>query len=123
MTGYSSLLLKAILAALIVAQLPSNALNENYITVGQQPNTSLVNPLGSGYTMNSLPIISLSGVNPEIFKSSTFAKEPGGLSSGSLYTSTINNFLNGNSDAGVSNIAMRPLRLGLLVGLGQNNSI
>lgn len=122
MKSYFRLLLKAVLIALIVAELPSNALNENYITVGYRSNTSTISPLGSGYTLNSLPVISLSGVNPEIFKSPTFAKVTGGLSSGDPYTSSINSFLNSGSDAGISKIAMRPLRLGLLVGLGQNNS-
>jgi len=122
MKRYFRLLLEAILIALVVAELPSNALNENYITVGYRSNTSMMTPLGSGYTLNSLPVISLSGVNPDIFKSPTFAKIPGGLASGDPYTSSINSFLNGGSDAGVSKIAMIPLRLGLLVGLGQNNS-
>ncbi len=122
MKRYFRLLLKAILITLIVAELPSNALNENYITVGYRSNTSIINPLGPGYTPDSLPVISLSGVNPDIFKSPTFARDSGGLSSGNLYTSSVYDFLKGDSDAGISRIALRPLRLGLLVGLGQNNS-
>lgn len=117
-----SLLLGAILIALIIAELPSYAINENYISVGQPYNASIINPVGPGYYLNNMPIISLSGVNPSIFKSAAFAKEPGGLSSGSPYTSSINNFLNGDLEAGISKIIKRPVRLGLLVGLEQNNS-
>ena len=118
-----SLLLGAMLIALFIAELPSDAINENYITVGQPLNASITIPVGTGYTnsMGNLPVISLSGTNPEIFNNVAFAKEPGGLSAGSLYTSSISNFLKGDLDAGISKVAMKPLRLGLLVGLGQNN--
>ncbi|MGA9097650.1 MAG: hypothetical protein WB392_01815 [Methanotrichaceae archaeon] len=117
-----SLLLGAILIALLIAELPSDAINENYITVGQPLNTSIINPIWTGYTPRNLPIISLSGVNPAIFDNVAFAKDPGGLSSGSPYTSSINDFLKSDLDAGVSKIARKPLKLGLLVGLGQNES-
>jgi len=118
-----SLLLGAILITLFIAELPSDAINDNYITVGQPPDTSITIPTGTGYTLSNLPVLSLSGVNPDIFNNAAFAKNPGGLSSGSLYTSSISNFLKGDLDAGASKIAMKPLRLGLLVGLGQNNTI
>ena len=121
MTKSFSLLLGAILIMLFIAELPSDAINENYITVGQPPNTSITIPVGTGYTMGNLPVISLSGVNPAIFNNAAFAKDPGGLSSGSLYTSSMNDFLKGDLSAGSSKIAMKPLRLGLLVGSGQNN--
>ena len=117
-----SLLLGAVLIALFIAELPSDAINENYITVGQPPNTSIINPIGIRHTLGNLPIISLSGVNPAIFDNAAFAKDPGGLSSGSPYTSSINDFLKSDLDAGVSKIARKPLKLGLLVGLGQNDS-
>lgn len=124
-----SLLLKAILIAFFIAELPSYAINENYITVGHYTNTSIINPMmnpvGSGYNYNpgNLPVISLSGVNPDIFKSTSFSKEIGGLSSDSLYTSSISSFLKGGNDAGISKIARKPARLGMLVGLGQNNTL
>lgn len=121
-----SLLLKAILIAFFIAELPSNAINENYITVGHYSNASIINPImnpvGSGYNLGSVPVISLSGVNPDIFKSVSFSKELGGLSSDSLYTSSISNFLKGGNDAGASKIARKPARLGMLVGWGQNST-
>lgn len=119
-----SLLVKFILIAFFIAGLPSNAINENYITVGRYSNASMMNPimnpLGSGYNLGNLPVISLSGVSPEIFNSASFFKEPGGLSSYSLYTSSISNFLKGDKDAGISKIARKPARLGMLMGWGQN---
>ncbi len=123
------LLLKAILISFFIAGLPSYGVNENYITVGYHTNTSIINPVmnpvGSGYNynLNNLPVISLSGINSDIFKGASFSKDLGGLSSGGLYTSSINSFLNGDKDAGASKITRRPARLGMLMGWDQNSTV
>ncbi|HWQ19995.1 MAG TPA: hypothetical protein VN455_09485 [Methanotrichaceae archaeon] len=107
------------LIAPIVAELPSsamnaNAMNANRESVEQPSNVPIMNSISPVYAWVGQPVVDLSGINPAVFRNSAFSKVPGGLSSGSTYTESINYFLKDNPDDGVSRIAKKGSKIGLI---------
>ena len=102
------------LIAPTVAQLPQDSLIANGGSVGQLPYASMVNPINSGYVRGNLVFIDLSKINPAIFNTAAFSKEPGGMSSGDLYTTSVNDFLKSGINGGISNVPMKPVKVGLV---------
>jgi hypothetical protein len=112
-----SLLVGAILVALIapvVAALPSDAVNLNREEVEQFYNRSIINPMDPGYVWGNPFALDLSGVNPAVFQNAAFHKDPGGVTSGNLYTTSINDFRNADPNAGASNTTKKAARVGLV---------
>ncbi len=114
------ILVGAILMAMIapiVAELPSDAVDavsKNRQTAEQPHNRSIINPMDPGYIWGVPFAINLSGVDPLIFENAAFRKDPGGLTSGYLYTTSINDFRNADRNAGDSNATKNVSRLGLV---------
>jgi len=98
----------------IVAELPSDAVSKNRQVVEQPYNRSIINPMDPGYIWGVPFAINLSGVDPLIFENAAFRKDPGGLTSGYLYTTSINDFRNADRNAGDSNATKNVSRLGLV---------
>jgi hypothetical protein len=102
------------LIAPIVAQLPSETVNANLEAVEQHSSTPIINSINPVYVWGSQPVIDLSGVNSAIFRNGAFSKDPGGMSSGSLYTASINSFLKGDQEAGASRVIKKGAKIGLV---------
>lgn len=102
------------LIAPVVAELPSDVVNMSRGTVDLLPNRTIINPMDPGYVWGNPLAIELSGVNPAIFENSAFRKDPGGLTSGSLYTTSINDFRNADANAGESNATKKVAKIGLV---------
>jgi len=114
-----SFLAGAILIALIAqaaAESPSDVVNLNRKAAYQPPNTSIINPMDPGYVWGNPQAIALSGINPLVFESAVFKKDPGGLTLGSLYTTSIDNFLKADPEAGQVTLPRKQQRLALLTG-------
>lgn len=112
-----NILIGAVLVALIapvVAILPSDAVNTNREVVEQIYNRSIVNPMDPGYVWGNPLTIDLSGVNPAVFQNAAFRKDPGGVMSSSLYTTSINDFRNADPGAGDSNATKKVAKIGLV---------
>jgi len=112
-----NILIGAVLVALIapaVAQLPSDVVNANREAIAQLYNRSIINPMDPGYVWGNPFSIDLSGVDPVIFQNAAFRKDPGGLASGSLYTTSINDFRNADPSAGASNATKKVAKIGLV---------
>jgi hypothetical protein len=112
-----SILIGAVLIALIapaVAVLPSDVVNLNREVVEQFYNRSIINPMDPGYVWGNPHAIDLSGVDPTVFQNAAFRKDPGGLMSSSLYTTSINDFRNADPSAGASNATKKVARIGLV---------
>jgi len=111
------ILIGAILIALIAPALavsPSYELNTTREAVEPLSNASTINPIHAVSTWGNLFMLDLSGVDPAIFDTQAFRKEPGGLSSGDLYTSSMEDFRNSDSDAGISKVTKKAAKLGLV---------
>lgn len=111
------LFIGVILIALIApinSQVPSDVVNLNQELVGKFYNRTIINPMDPGYVWGNPFAIVLSGVNPDIFQNTAFSKDPGGLTSGSLYTSSINDFRNSDKNAGNSNVTKKVAKVGLV---------
>lgn len=102
------------LIAPIVAELPSNEINASRESAVQHSNVPLINSISPVYAWVSQPVIGLSGVNPVVFRNDIFAKDPGGMSSGNLYTESVDYFLKDDPDAGASRVAMKGSKIGLI---------
>ncbi len=114
-----SILIGAVLVALIapvVAVSPSDAVNMNMNSeaVEQLYNRSIINPMDPGYIWGNPLALDLSGINPAVFQNIAFRKDPGGVMSSSLYTTSINEFRNADLDAGVSNATKKVAKVGLV---------
>ncbi|NMC10560.1 MAG: hypothetical protein GYA39_06250 [Methanothrix sp.] len=112
-----SFLVGAILIALVAqaaAESPSDVVNLNRKAAYQPPNTSIINPMDPGYVWGNPLAIGLSGINPLVFESAVFKKDPGGLTLGSLYTTSIDNFLKADPEAGASNVTKKTAKIGLV---------
>jgi hypothetical protein len=112
-----SILIGAVLIALIapaVAVLPSDVVNLNRGEVEQFYNRSIINPMDPGYVWGNPYAIDLSGIDPAVFQNAAFRKDPGGLMSSSLYTSSINDFRNADPSAGDSNTTKKAAKIGLV---------
>ncbi len=112
-----NILISAVLVALItpaVAELPSDIANANRQAVGQFYSRSIINPMDPGYVWGNPFSIDLSGVDPVIFQNAAFRKDPGGLMSSSLYTTSINDFRNADPNAGDSNATRKVAKIGLV---------
>ncbi len=114
-----SILIGAVLVALIapvVSLLPSDAVNTNMRSeaVEQLNNRTIINPMDPGYVWGNPFAIDLSGVDPAVFQNVAFRKDPGGVMSASLYTTSINDFRNADSNAGNSNITKKAAKIGLV---------
>jgi hypothetical protein len=104
------------LIAPVVAELPSDVVNANREVVAQlSNNTSIINPMDLRYVWGNPLAIDLSGVNPAIFQHAAFSKDAGGMTSGSLYTSSINAFRMADPNAGASNVTTKKVaKIGLV---------
>lgn len=102
------------LAAPVVAELPSDAVKMNRQAVEQHYSRPIINPMDPGYIWGVPFAVNLSGVDPVIFENAAFRKDPGGLTSGYLYTTSINDFRNADRNAGDSNATKNVSRLGLI---------
>jgi hypothetical protein len=114
MRNITGIIIGSILISLMApafALLPSDAVNSNKEQSGQQFNMTVINP---AYSWSSPPAIDLSGINPAVFRNNAFKKNPGGMSSGSLYTESIDYFLRDDPDAGTGKIAMKAAKIGLV---------
>lgn len=112
-----NILIGAIIIAMIApiyAQVPSDVVNLNREAVEKFYNRTIINPMDPGYVWGNPFAIVLSGVNPDIFQNTAFGKDPGGLTSGNLYTSSINNFRNSDKNAGDSNATKKVAKVGLV---------
>jgi hypothetical protein len=112
-----SILIGAVLIALIapaVAVSPSDAVNLNRAEVEQFYNRSIINPMDPGYVWGNPYAIDLSGVDPIVFQNAAFRKDPGGVMSSSLYTTSINDFRNSDASAGASNTNKKAAKIGLV---------
>ncbi len=112
-----NILIGAVLIALIapaIAELPSDTVNANREAIEQLYNRSIINPMDPGYVWGNPLSIDLSGVDPVIFQNAAFRKDPGGLASGSLYTTSINDFRNADPSAGDSNATRKIAKVGLV---------
>ena len=110
-----SLVIGIILIAAIApinAQSPSDVVNLNRGMVEKFYNRTIINPMDPGYVWGNPFAIALSGVNPDIFQNVAFAKDPGGLTSGNLYTSSINDFRNDDKNAGDSSVTKKVAKIG-----------
>ncbi len=111
------LLIGIILVALLApanGQPPSDVVNLNRDAVENFYNRTIINPMDPGYIWGNPFAIVLSGVNPDIFQNAAFRKDPGGMTSGNLYTSSINDFRTSGMDAGKSNATKKAARIGLM---------
>jgi hypothetical protein len=112
-----NLIIGAIFMALIapvVAELPSDAANANREAVERPFTTAIIDPMDPGYIWGNPLSIDLSGVKPAIFQNAPFSMDSGGLTSGSLYTTSINDFRNADSNAGASNATRKVAKIGLV---------
>lgn len=114
-----AILIGAVLLALIapvVAVSPSDAVNMNMKSevVEQLYNRTIINPMDPGYVWGNPLAIDLSGANPAVFQNTAFRKDPGGVMSSSLYTTSINEFRNADSNAGNSNATKKMAKIGLV---------
>ena len=112
-----SILVGVVLIALVAqaaADSPSDVVNLNRKAAYQPPNTSIINPMDPGYVWGNPQAIALSGINPLVFESAVFKKDPGGLTLGSLYTTSIDNFLKADPEAGASNATKKTAKIGLV---------
>lgn len=98
----------------VVAQSPSEVVNLNRDMVEKFYNRTIINPMDPGYVWRNPFAIVLSGVDPDIFQNVAFKKDPGGMTSGNLYTSSINDFRNGDRNAGDSNATKKVAKVGLV---------
>jgi hypothetical protein len=113
----SNIMMVAVFLALIapaVAELPSEAVNANNGAVEQLYSTSIINPMDPRYVWGNSLAIALSGVTPAIFQNAAFSMDPGGLMSGGLYTTSINDFRNADQNAGASNVTRKAATIGLV---------
>lgn len=116
-----SILIGIVLVALVapvVAELPSNAVNASQETVTHLSNPPTADTLGHYYVWIDPLAVALSGVNPSIFQNMAFSKDPGGMSSGDLFTTSMNNFINADPDAGASKAVKKVAKLGLVYSQG-----
>ncbi len=102
------------LLAPVIAELPSEAVNTNREAVLQLSDTSIINPMDPRYVWGNPLAITLSGVTPAIFQNAAFSMDPGGLMSGGLYTTSINDFRNADQNAGASNVTKKAAKIGLV---------
>lgn len=104
------------LIAPVVAVLPSDAVNMNMKSevVEQLYSRSIINPMDPGYVWGNPLAIDLSGIDPAVFQNIAFHKDPGGVMSASLYTTSINDFRNADPNAGASNITKKAAKIGLV---------
>ena len=126
MRAFSEILIAAVLMALtapVIAELQSEELDTNQ-GVEQLVNESLVRPMDPHYIWINPFAVDLSGMNPEIFQNAEFSKDPDGMSSGNLFTSSISRFLNADPNAGVSKVIKKVAKVGLVhwSGSGHNSS-
>lgn len=112
-----NILIGAILMALIapmVAQSPSDAIN-NYRDAVMQPSTpTIINPMDPNYVWGNPLAMDLSNVDPVIFQNGAFGKEKGGILGSSLYTSSINDFIRDDANAGYSKVPKKAAKIGLV---------
>ncbi len=111
-----NLRVKILLIALIapvVAEMPSDAVNKNR-AVEQPANRSIINPMDPAYVWGNPFAVVLSGISPAIFQSAAFGKDPDGMASGSLWTSSISRFRRSDPNAGSSRVARKPAKIGLV---------
>jgi hypothetical protein len=98
----------------INAQAPSEVVDLNRDMVEKFYDRTIINPMDPGYIWGNPFAIVLSGVNSDIFQNAAFKKDPGGMASGNLYTSSINDFMNGDMNAGDSNATRKVAKIGLV---------
>lgn len=116
-----SILIGIVLAALVapvVAELPSNELNTSREAAAHLSNPPTIDTLGHYYVWIDPLAVALSGVNPSIFQNMAFSKDPGGMSSGDLFTTSMNNFINADPNAGASKAVKKVAKLGLVYSQG-----
>lgn len=112
-----NILIGAILIALIapiVAQTPSDAINNNRDAIMQPSTPTIINPMDPNYIWGNPLAIELSNVDPVIFQSGAFANERGGILGSSLYTTSINDFLRADEKAGYSKVPKKAAKIGLV---------
>jgi len=117
MRKITGIIIGAILISLIapiVAELPSSTMNAGRESVEQPYNVPIMNSISPVYAWGGQPLVDLSGINPAVFRNSAFSKIPGGLLSGSTYTESINHFLKDHLDEGVSRVAKKGSKIGLV---------
>jgi hypothetical protein len=112
-----NILIGAVLIALIapvVAESPSDAVVMNRDAAKPLSSAHILNPNDPGFVWGSPLSINLSGVSPVIFQSASFNLDTGGLASGNLYTTSINEFRSADSNAGKSNATKKAAKIGLV---------
>ena len=101
------------LVAPVFAESPSDAVNPNRDVANKSLNRTIINPMDPGYVWGNPLAIDLSNLNPGIFESFAFRKDPGGLTSG-IYTASMNAFRKDDPKAGASNATRKTARVGLV---------
>jgi hypothetical protein len=117
MNRISCMIMSVFLIALVapaMAELPSDAVEANQEEVSQLANISIIDPMDPGYVWGNPLAVDLSGVDPVIFDSYAFKKDPAGLTSGNPWTSSINDFREADPSAGVSNVTKKTAKVGLV---------
>lgn len=112
-----NLLVEILLLALIapaVAEMPSDAVSKNREAAEQLSNRSIINPMDPAYVWGNPFAIVLSGINPAIFQSASFGKDPDGMASGNLWTSSISHFRKSDPNSGFSHVARKSAKIGLV---------
>lgn len=121
-----NILIGAILIALIapiIAQSPSAAINNNRDAVMQPSTPTIINPMDPNYLWGNPLAIELSNVDPVIFQNGAFGKEKGGILGSSLYTSSINDFIRDDANAGYSKVPKKVAKIGLVNTLDQTSAL
>jgi hypothetical protein len=116
-----SILIGTVLVALlapVVAELPSNELNTSREAAVHLSNPPTADTLGHYFVWIDPFAVALSGVNPSIFQNIAFSKDPGGMSSGDLFTTSMNNFINADPNAGASKAVKKVAKIGLVYSQG-----
>jgi hypothetical protein len=112
-----NILIGAVLIALIapaIAESPSDAAVMNRDAVKPLSGLPIVDPNDPGFIWGSPLAIDLSGVDPVIFQSAAFHMDTGGLASGNLYTTSMNEFRTADLNAGDSNATKKAAKIGLV---------
>jgi len=102
------------LAASVTAKLPSDAVSASRDDSSTQLDMTIRDPNDPRFVWGNPIAIDLSGVNPIIFENAAFLMDPGGMSSGFLYTPSINSFRNSDQQSSASNITRKAAKIGLV---------
>jgi len=126
MKKISDILIVAIritLVAPVIAELPPDGAETDQ-GVEHLANESMMKPMDPHYIWINPLAVDLSGLSTDIFQNAEFSKDPEGMSSGNIFTSSISKFLNSNPNEGASKVFKTVAKVGLThwPGLARNSS-